>query len=77
MYKKIDISNEINDLERYNIFSTMMSRIFFTCEVAYSGASTSSVTTDQRTKIQYLKTPYFGRPKTQLWRPNLTLAEYF
>ena len=40
MYKKIDISNEINDLERYNIFSTMMSRIFFTCEVAYSGAST-------------------------------------
>ena len=38
MYKKIDISNEINDLERYNIFSTMMSRIFFTCEVAYSGA---------------------------------------
>ena len=71
MYKKIDISNEINDLERYNIFSTMMSRIFFTCEVAYSGASTSSVTTDQRTKIKD------QRPKTQLWRPNLTKAEYF
>ena len=54
MYKKIDISTEINDLERY-IFSTMMSRIFFTCEVAYSGASTSSVTTDQRTKIHISK----------------------
>ena len=33
----------------------MMSRIFFTCEVAYSGASTSSVTTDQRTKIHISK----------------------
>ena len=55
MSKKIDISTEINDLERYNIFSTMMSRIFFTCEVAYSGASTSSVTTDQRTKIHISK----------------------
>ena len=38
MYKKIDISTEINDFERYNIFSTMMSRILFTCELAYSGA---------------------------------------
>ena len=55
MYKKIDISTEINDLEMYNIFSTMMSRIFFTCEVAYSGASNSSVTIDQRTKIHISK----------------------
>ena len=55
MYKKIDISTEINDLERYNIFSTMMSRIFFTCEVAYSGESSSSVTIDQRTKIHISK----------------------
>ena len=55
MYKKIDISTEINELERYNIFSTMMSRIVFTCEVAYSGASSSSVTIYQRTQIHISK----------------------
>ena len=67
MYKKIDISTEINDLERYNIFSTMMSRIFFTCEVAYSGASTSSVMSRDWLPDRFLII-HFPRPeKAETW----------